>query len=98
MIEKNGMCYADDFAEVLSITEAKYLGDFRLMVKFSTGEKGIFDGRTLFDLPVFKPLCDEKVFKAFKLDYETLTWLDGRADIAPEFVHENCKLINEVAA
>lgn len=86
MIERNGMCYADDFAEVLCIVDARYLGDFRLSVRFSTGETRIFDGRVLLDFEVFKPLADESVFRNFKLDYETLTWLDGTADIAPEFV------------
>lgn len=89
MVEKNGMCYADDFAEVLCIVDARYLGDYRLAVRFSTGESRIFDGRVLLDIEVFKPLADEAVFRDFKLDYETLTWLDGTADIAPEFVLEH---------
>ena len=91
MIEKNGKCYADDYADVLCITDAKDLGDYHLKVHFSTGEDRIFDGRSLLDLEVFKPLVDEAVFKNFKLDYETLTWLDGYADIAPEFVYEHSR-------
>ena len=39
--------------------------------------------------PVFAPLADEKVFNDYHLDYETLTWLDGEVDVAPEFVYEN---------
>jgi len=38
---------------------------------------------------VFAPLADEKVFNDYRLDYETLTWLDGEVDVAPEFVYEN---------
>ncbi len=36
-----------------------------------------------------KGLSPHGIFADCKLDYETLTWLDGKLDVAPEFVYEN---------
>ena len=89
MIIRNGLCYPDDPKPMLQIVAVDRLGDYRLMVTFSDGAKRIFDGHSLLDGPVFAPLADEKVFNDYALDYETLTWLNGEVDIAPEFVYEH---------
>lgn len=34
-------------------------------------------------------MADADAFSRCNLDYETLTWLDGELDVAPEFVYEN---------
>ena len=93
MIIRDGMCYPDDPQPMLQIVEADRLGDYRLMVTFNDGEKRIFDGHSLLDGPVFAPLADEKVFNDYALDYETLTWLNGEVDIAPEFVYEHSERV-----
>ena len=89
MIERDGWCYPDDPQPMLQIVAADRLGDYRLMITFNDGEKRIFDGHSLLNGPVFAPLADEKVFNDYALDYETLTWLNGEVDIAPEFVYEH---------
>lgn len=89
MIVRNGMCYADDRSPVLKIIAAKSCGGHTLDILFSNGDHRIFDGRKLLAGEVFAPLEDEKVFNDYRLDYETLTWLDGAVDVAPEFVYEN---------
>ena len=89
MIVKNGMCYADDRAPVLKIVAAKSCGGHELEVLFSNGDRRLFDGRKLLVGEVFAPLADEKLFNNYRLDYETLTWLNGEVDVAPEFVYEN---------
>lgn len=89
MIVQNGMCYAENRAPVLKIVEAKSRGGYELDVLFNNGDRRRFDGRKLLAGEVFAPLADESVFNEFKLDYETLTWLDGEVDVAPEFVYEN---------
>ena len=63
------------------------------MVTFNDGAKRIFDGHSLLNGPVFAPLADEKVFNDNTLDYETLTWLNGEIDIAPEFVYEHSESV-----
>ena len=93
MIERDGWCYPDDPQPMLQIVAADRLGDYRLMVTFNDGEKRIFDGHSLLKGPVFAPLADEKVFNDYALDYETLTWLNGEVDIAPEFVYEHSEKV-----
>ena len=89
MIYKNGICYADNQRPILKIIEAESLGDYQLSVRFNDGSRRRFDGRQLLAGEVFAPLADEKVFNDFKLDYETLTWINGEVDVAPEFVYEH---------
>ncbi len=67
----------------------KSRGGYELDVLFNNGDRRLFDGRKLLAGEVFAPLSDEKVFNDYRLDYETLTWLDGEIDVAPEFVYEN---------
>ena len=93
MIIHDGMCYPDDPQLMLQIVAADRLGDYQLMVTFNDGEKRIFDGHSLLDGPVFAPLADEKVFNDYALDSETLTWLNGEVDIAPEFVYEHSERV-----
>ena len=89
MIEKDGWCYAENQEPMLAITAAENLGAYKLKVHFNTGDERIFDGRILLSAEVFAPLADEKIFADYKLDCETLTWLGGEVDIAPEFVLEH---------
>lgn len=91
MIERNGWCYADDPAPGLAIIAAEYLGGHRLRVRFNDGAERIFDGHELLVGEVFAPLADEQEFKAYALDYETLTWMGGELDVAPEFVYEHSR-------
>jgi len=89
MVVQNRMCYADSHTPVLKIVSAKSRGGYELDVLFNNGDRRVFDGRKLLVGEVFAPLADEKVFNDYRLDYETLTWLDGEVDVAPEFVYEN---------
>ena len=93
MVIKNNRCYSNDMKSVLKITGAENLGSYRLRVIFNDSEARIFNGKVLLSKEVFAPLADEKVFANYKLDYETLTWLDGDADIAPEFVYEHSEKV-----
>ena len=89
MIVRDGKCYAENPLPVLKITEFETLAPHRMKVVFNDGETRIFDGRKLLKGEAFAPISDADVFADCKLDYETLTWLDGELDVAPEFVYEN---------
>jgi len=91
MIERDGWCYADDPSPSLAITAVERLGGHRLLVHFNNGSNRVFDGHELLTGEVFAPLADEKVFGTFSLDYETLTWMNGELDVAPEFVYEHSR-------
>lgn len=72
---------------MLHIKECKYTEDYKLALKFDNGTEGIVD---LKELPesetVFYPLKDKSVFQNVKLEWGTITWLDGELDIAPEYL------------
>ncbi len=79
---------------ILHIKEARYVKDFILWVRFNDGSQGEIDLREYLTGEVFEPLNDEKYFKDFTVDevMETIVWSNG-ADIAPEFLYENMKVL-----
>jgi hypothetical protein len=73
----------------LEITDAEYISDYKLLVKFNNGERRVFDFAGVIErYPVFAPLCDTNGFKAFAIT-DTLEWDNGSIDIAPEYVYEH---------
>lgn len=70
------------------ILEARYIRDFKVFLKFSTGESGEVDLKeTIFKYEITKPLRDLKAFSKFYLDsWPTLAWECG-FDIAPESLY-----------
>ena len=94
MIVRNGKCYPDHPQEMLKIIKAESCGGYLLRVEFNTCETRIFDGQQLLRGEVFAPLKDLSTFNDFSIDFETLTWLNGELDVAPEFVYENSRPIS----
>ena len=69
------------------VTNAKYLGDYRLQITFNDGTVKIFDGAELVaQKEIFRPLQSMTRFRNFSLDDWTVTW--GDIDIAPEYLYE----------
>ncbi len=68
--------------------EAHYVNDFKISLKFNTGESGVVDLKeTVFKYDVAMPLRDPKVFAKFYLDsWPTLAWECG-FDVAPESLY-----------
>ena len=77
MYIKNGIAYAGEQTPPLKISGVRPLADYRLWVRFSTGEAKIVDCTPLLQSPCFAPLKDEATFRA------------GDIDIAPEYLYEN---------
>lgn len=76
--------------EVIWVTQAQYLGGYRVRLTFNDSARGAFDFADLVkEDKLFAKLEDQSVFKSFALDGWTLTWLDGRVDIAPEYLYEH---------
>lgn len=74
---------------MIGVCEATYQEDYKIWIKFNTGESGVVD---LFDLiqkyKVASPLLDTDEFKKFYLDgWPTLAWPCG-FDLAPESLYE----------
>jgi hypothetical protein len=75
--------------ELIWINNAKYLGDYRLALTFSNGKKRIFDAKEyIASHPLFRDLKDKQLFSRFQLDGWTVSWQNGKLDIAPEYLYE----------
>ncbi len=72
----------------LHITNAKYLGDYKVEVTFNDGSSGVADLSDILQGPVFEALKDLSIFSQVSVDekLETITWPNG-ADLAPEFLY-----------
>ena len=70
------------------VTEAKYLKDYEVELKFNDGKKGVVNLENELYGTMFEPLKDKKVFASVKLDkdLDTIAWENG-ADLAPEFLY-----------
>jgi len=73
---------------MLSIVNANYKDDFKIVIEFSDHKMGevdlkdfIFNGKII----PFKKLQDVEKFKNFHVDY-TLMW-EGDLDLAPEYLY-----------
>lgn len=80
---------------VIWVTQAQYLGGYRVRLAFNDGTRGVFDFADLVkNDSLFAKLEDQSVFKSFALDGWTLTWLDGRVDIAPDYLYEHIERVD----
>ena len=75
---------------LLKLTEARYLKDYQLFLKFNDHSSGVVDLRDKIfheTRDLFRDLEDKNFFQNFKLDRWTIHWENG-LDLAPEFLHE----------
>lgn len=87
MYIKDGIVYADDPSPVLKVAGIRPLDDYKLWVRFNTGEVKIFDFKPLLHCRGFSALADEAIFKSVYIDYGIPVWHDGAIDIAPETLY-----------
>jgi hypothetical protein len=76
------------------VMEARYVSGYVVRLKFRDGTEGEIDLKPELTGPMFEPLKDLDQFKRFRVDEEfhTLVWPNG-ADFAPEFLHDNVRVI-----
>jgi len=76
--------------KLIWITSAEYLHDYVLRLTFSDNLCRDVDLRNFImqHRELFGELIDKNKFKDFKLNGWTLSWLDGKLDIAPESLYE----------
>ena len=72
---------------LIKVSSAEYLNDYRIVLTFSDGKKGIVDLKDEIDGEIFEPLNNIEYFKSFRKDKWTIGW-DCGADFAPEFLYE----------
>lgn len=71
----------------LEITQATYIDDFKLALKFNDGTETTVDLENELNGSVFNPLKDKSKFKNFSIVFNTIEWENG-ADFAPEYLYE----------
>jgi hypothetical protein len=71
------------------VTDASYLGGYKLQVRFENEEVRNVDLGNHLDGPIFEPLKDLSYFRQFEVnhDIDTVVWLNG-ADFSPDFLYE----------
>ena len=76
----------------LHVTEARYLHDYVIWLRFNNGTEGEVDLEPELEGEVFAALRDVEQFKKFRVDseVETIVW-DNGADLAPEFLFQQIK-------
>jgi len=85
----NGIAYADEKEHIITVVSIRALNDYKLWVRFSTGETKIFDFTPFLDSGVFTALKDKDLFNSVYVDYGVPVWCNGEIDIAPERLYYN---------
>ena len=93
MYVKDGIAYAEHPAVPIKVWGVRPLADFKLWVRFNTGEAKVVDFKELLNDACFQPLRDPEVFRDVYIDYGCPVWKDGEIDIAPEYLYK--KGVNE---
>ena len=79
----------------IGIVNARHLDGLKMLVSFNNGESRLFDFATIVDsYPVFAALKDKNTLKLFHIS-DTLEWCNGTIDIAPEYIFENGKPVDD---
>jgi hypothetical protein len=76
------------------ITDAKYIGGYKLYICFSDGSKGEINFEQELTGEIFEPLKEVSFFRKFSINHEinTIVWPNG-ADFAPEYLYENLRIM-----
>ena len=85
----DGIAYAGEKTPAIKVSGVRPLEDYKLWVRFNTGEAKVFDFAPMLSKPAFAALKDKKVFAAVYIDYGITVWNEGEIDIAPEYLYEH---------
>lgn len=73
---------------MLSVSEAKYMGEYSLYLIFNNGKEGIANlKQTIFNdkRAIFSELKEESNFSNFKVSHSTVVWFN-ELDLSPEYL------------
>jgi hypothetical protein len=85
----DGIAYAGKAKKPITVISVRPLEDYKIWLRFSTGELKTFDFTPLLNSVGFQPLKDKTLFNSVYIDYGIPVWSDGAIDIAPEYLYEN---------
>ncbi len=73
--------------DLIWITHAKYLSDYKIHLIFNNGYEGTVDLKDSIKEPLFKPLQNKDYFKTFSQNSWTIEW-NCNLDFAPEYLYK----------
>ncbi len=78
---------------MIKILRIHKLGEFQLLLEFSEGSRGSFDGRPLLQRtgPLLEPLRNPAYFARAFIDAGALCWPNG-LELSPARVYEQCRI------
>ena len=79
-------------SELLTVTNAEYVQDYTLRIRFSDGVEKLFDFSGELTKGICRKLKDLDYFKKFTLDPFTIDW-NNEIGFAPEYLYENGVLV-----
>lgn len=95
MYIRNGIAYAGEEKTPLKVSGVRPLDDYKLWIRFNTGEVKIFDFSTELECPAFHQLKSKEVFDSVYIDYGVTVWNNGDIDIAPEYLYQKGIAVEE---
>jgi hypothetical protein len=82
------------YSSVVDVTP----GDgYQLTLVFSNGEERILDLSPYLNLGIFTELKNIDLFRTVKVSFDTIRW-DNQADLDPEWLYRNSRLLPETGA
>ncbi len=78
----------------LAIKNVQPTPNYQLILTFENGEKRQFDMNPYLGIGIFRELKDVSLFNSVKVSFDTIEW-DNEADLDPELLYNNSKIINE---
>ena len=97
MYIEDEIAYAGEPVSGMKVKAIKVLGNLCMLVTFTTGEVRLLDATELFDIPAFRVLEDEDVFKTAYVDHGVVCWVGGDIDIAPEAMYSKSHRYDRIA-
>jgi hypothetical protein len=71
-----------------AVISVKPLQDYKLLLRFSSGEEKIFDITPYLNIGKFAELRDISLFNTVTVKFDSIEWAN-QLDIDPEFLHAN---------
>ena len=69
-----------------AIISVEPMSDYKVLVSFNNGERGVLDMKPYLEFGVFRRLKDVEVFQRVRVAFDTIEWEVG-VDLDPEFVY-----------
>ncbi|MDP2936168.1 MAG: DUF2442 domain-containing protein [Dehalococcoidia bacterium] len=73
------------------VIDFEILSDYRIKVRLSNGNTGVFDVKPYLDKGIFTELKDYSYFQRARIEFGTITW-PNEQDFSPETIERKMEL------